>query len=81
MIRRQGEEHMCEDTDEEFDLNDANNTNYPPGVSEVVYDTEGEIEAFIAGLNYAQDIDVEAGTPFFDMRQCKWCVRVRVGEF
>lgn len=54
-------------------------TDFPIGVSEVIYDTPGELAAFIHGLGYAQDIDVEYGDPF--SRDGKEVVRVKVGDF
>jgi hypothetical protein len=52
---------------------------FPTGVSEHVYDTEGEMKAFIDGVNLADDIDVDSGEPF--ERDGKFVVRVKVGEW
>lgn len=68
---------------------------FPTGVSEHVYDTEAECKAFVDGVQLAQDIDVEAGTPFQRMKRPpvgsrgvaattpveQWVVRVKVGEW
>lgn len=52
---------------------------FPIGVSEVIYETHAEIEAFWDGLNYAGDLDVESGPVFVRDDQC--VMRVRVGDF
>lgn len=52
---------------------------FPIGVTEQVFDTMAEMRAFIAGLCYADDTDVENGDPF--ERNGKVVVRVRVGNF
>lgn len=65
-----------------MELNDIpkNKTkDFPTGVSEVRFDTHGEITAFLHGLSYADDVDVEAGEPF--ERGDKFVVRVRVGDW
>lgn len=65
-----------------MDLNDIpkNKTSgFPTGVSEVCYNTEAEILAFLNGLMYADDIDVEAGQIF--ARGSEYVVRVRVGDW
>ena len=54
-------------------------TDFPEGVNEVVYPTELEMDAFIYGLCYADDIDVECSEPF--VRDGRQVVRVRVGDF
>ena len=51
----------------------------PVGVSEHTYTTRAEIDAFLEGVNLAEDIDVETGDPF--ERKGRWVVRVRVGEW
>ena len=38
-----------------------------------------EMDAFLCGLNWADDVDVENGEPF--QRNGKWVVRVAVGEW
>lgn len=52
---------------------------FPTGVSEVQYDTQDEMMAFMDGLNYADDIDVSHGEYF--ERNGKFVMRVRVGEW
>lgn len=63
---------------------------FPAGVSEHTYATEAECKAFVEGVNLAQDIDVETGTPFqrktsfqnkTTRRRSEWVVRVKVGNF
>lgn len=53
--------------------------NFPCGVSEVEYNTEAEMKAFIDGLNYADDIDVNYGDYF--QRNKKFVMRVVVGNW
>ena len=53
--------------------------NLPNGVSEVEYETEKELNAFLEGINYSQDLDVQTGTPF--ERDGNWVVRVMVGDW
>ena len=65
-----------------MDLDDIPTTQkdkFPTGVSEMEYDTEEEILAFLNGLTYAGDGDVEGGKPF--RREGKWVVRVRIGDW
>lgn len=52
---------------------------FSAGVSEVEYDTLAEMNAFLHGLNFASDIDVENSTVF--QRDGKYVVRVKVGDF
>lgn len=68
---------------------------FPTGVSEHVYNTEAECRAFVDGVQLAQDIDVETGTPFSRLTRPpvgsrgvdattpvqQWVVRVKVGEW
>lgn len=49
----------------------------PEGVSEAVFATLAEIQAFLTGLNWVGDIDVSSGTPF--RRGDDWVVRVGTG--
>lgn len=53
--------------------------NFSEGVSEVECDTLKEMQAFLKGLNYADDVDVEHGDIF--IRNNKVVVRVKVGNF
>lgn len=53
--------------------------NFPAGVSEHEYETRKEIDAFLEGVNLAQDTDVETGEIF--QRDGNYVVRVRVGEW
>jgi hypothetical protein len=53
--------------------------NFPIGVSEVEYETANELNAFINGLNWPEDVDVRTGTPF--TRDGMWVVRVQVGDW
>lgn len=65
-----------------MDLNDipeSKTKGFATGVSEESFDTDAEMNAFLHGLTYADDIDVEAGTPF--LRDGKFVVRVKVGDF
>lgn len=52
---------------------------FPTGVSEFSTDTDNEMRAFLAGLNYANDIDVEHGEYF--ERDFNFVVRIKVGDF
>ena len=52
---------------------------FPDWVSEQSYPTKAEIDAFIHGVTYVDDIDVEVGTPF--ERDGQWVVRVACGDF
>ena len=52
---------------------------FPAGVSEVKYATQAEMTAFLDGLNFASDIDVENGMIF--QRDGQYVVRVKVGDF
>jgi hypothetical protein len=65
-----------------MDLNDIPQNkidNLPMGVSEVQYDTEAEMKAFIDGLQFADDIDVSNGDYF--QRDGKFVIRVVVGDW
>lgn len=65
-----------------MDLNDIpqdQTKNFPTGVSEIKYYTEKEMEAFLYGLNYADDIDVSTSETFY--RDGFIVVRVQVGHF
>jgi hypothetical protein len=61
------------------DIPKSKTKDFTAGVSEHVYDTEAELDAFIEGVNLPQDLDVEVGTPF--ERKKKFVVRVKVGNF
>lgn len=52
--------------------------NFPEGVYEVQYLSKPELDAFLDGLNYVGDIDVEHSSSFF--RKDRWVVRVKIGE-
>lgn len=70
------------ETETELDLDEIPKTktkNFKAGVSEHVYDTLAEINAFIEGVNLPSDLDVYIGTPF--ERDGKHVVRVKVGDF
>jgi len=65
-----------------MDLNDIpkeKTDNFPMGVTEVEYDTEAEMKAFIDGLQFADDIDVSNGDYF--ERNGKFVMRVVVGDW
>jgi hypothetical protein len=64
-----------------MDLNDIphEKKSFPTGVSEQVYKTMPEMDAFIEGLDFADDTDVSHGQPF--ERDGEFVVRVRVGDF
>lgn len=65
---------------DEIDLNDIPRNkikNFPEWISEVRFDTESEIKAFLIGLCYPDDLDVSYGNYF--QRKNKWVVRVKVG--
>lgn len=49
----------------------------PEGVSEVVYETEAEMNAFLRGLNYVGDIDVSHGPVI--SRGGRYVVKIGVG--
>jgi hypothetical protein len=52
---------------------------FPTGVVEMTFYTKGEIEAFLAGLQYTDDADQYNGTPF--RRDDRWVVRICVGDW
>ncbi len=52
---------------------------FPEGVSEVEYSTRAEMDAFLHGLQFVGDIDVDNGTPF--ERGGKFVVRVGAGDY
>lgn len=65
-----------------IDLNDIpqdKTDNLPTGVTEQTYGTEAEINAFVDGVTFPDDIDVEVSTPF--QRGDQWVVRVCVGDW
>jgi len=64
-----------------MDLDDIpqNEIDLPMGVTEVEYDTEAEMKAFIDGLQFADDIDVNNSNYF--VRNGKFIVRVVVGDW
>lgn len=52
---------------------------FPTGVSEVKYATWDLMQAFLNGLGYADDVDVEHSEIF--ERNGEFVVRVKVGDF
>lgn len=66
--------------DYEFDDIPKDQTgDFPDGVSEVSFKTQSEMTAFLHGLHYADDIDVENSETF--ERDNMFVVRVKVGDF
>lgn len=51
------------------------------GVSEAYFKSEEIAKAFVEGLHYADDNDVESGKPFYRNTLGYWVVRVKVGDF
>jgi hypothetical protein len=52
---------------------------FPTGVNEEVFNTMAELDAFLHGFQYADDIDAYNGSPF--QRGDKFVVRVCVGDW
>lgn len=67
---------MCVDLDA---IPQSQTDGFPLGITEVTYPTEEEVDAFLNGLTYAGDDDVEASKTF--TRDGAFVVRVRVGDF
>lgn len=66
--------------DYDFDAIPHNQTSdFPDGVSEMSFETEAQMSAFLCGLHWADDIDVENSNPF--ERDNMIVVRVKVGDF
>lgn len=65
-----------------MDLDDIPTTKkdkFPPGVSEVCYESANEMDAFLHGLDYVNNIDVDHGKVF--IRDGAFVVRVGVGDY
>jgi hypothetical protein len=52
---------------------------FPTGVVEIAFHTKAEIDAFLVGLEYTDDVDQYSGTPF--QRDDLWVVRICVGDW
>ncbi len=53
--------------------------NFDDGISEDIFETKAEMDAFLHGLSVSDAIDVYRGTPF--QREGKYVVRVCVGDW
>ena len=61
------------------DIPEEQTDHFPSGVSEHVYPTARLIEAFVAGVNVADALDVQVGQIF--TRNGEFVVRVQVGDW